>query len=172
MEENKMVSVTYELRLGDKNGEVIEIAGKDEPLTFPYGVGMLLPSFENAISDKKVGDAFEVGILAKDGYGLVNNEMVVNIPIDAFLVEGKIDNEMLKVGNVLPMMSNGGDVMSGTVKIVTDSNVTMDFNHPLAGKDLYFTGEVIEIRDATEKELSGHSCGDNCGDEGCDGCGE
>jgi FKBP-type peptidyl-prolyl cis-trans isomerase SlyD len=83
---------------------------------------------------------------------------------------------MLKVGNVLPMMSNNNDVMSGTVKLVTDSNVTMDFNHPLAGKDLYFTGEVIEIRDVTENELAGHSCGGrcdgDCGDEGCDGCGE
>lgn len=173
MKENKMVSVTYELRLSGKNGEVVETSGKDNPLTFPYGAGMLLPAFENALTDKNVGDAFEIEILSNEGYGQINNDMIVNIPISAFMVEGKIDTEMLKVGNVLPMMSGDGQVLNGNVKLVETDNVTMDFNHPLAGKDLYFTGEVIDIRDMTEEELK-HSCGEEgcCGDESCDGCGE
>lgn len=171
MEKNKMVTVAYELRLGDKNGKIVDVATKEDPLTFPYGAGMLLPAFENAIADKQIGDFFEIGMLAKDGYGFVNNDMIVNIPINAFLVEGKIDNEILKVGNILPMMSGDGNVMNGNVKSIESDHVIMDFNHPLAGNDLYFTGEIVDIRDATDEELN-HSCGDDCGDESCDGCGE
>jgi FKBP-type peptidyl-prolyl cis-trans isomerase SlyD len=170
MEKNKMVSVTYELRLGDKNGEVVEVSDKDHPLTFPYGTGMLLPAFENALADKEIGDSFEIGILAEEGYGQVINDMVVNLPKTVFLIDGKYDYNILKVDSSLQMMSVDGNVMVGKIVSFDDNEVIMDFNHPLAGKDLYFIGEVIDIRDATEEELaSPHieehcdgECGDNC----------
>lgn len=153
MEKNKMVSVTYKLRFGDKDGEVVETADKNSPLTFPYGAGLLLPAFENALSDKNVGDTFEIGMTAENGYGEINSQMIIDMPKSTFVVDGEIDDEMLKVGNTLPMMSNDGNMIPGVVVSISDDIVVMDFNHPLAGKDLYFTGEVIEIRDMTEDEL-------------------
>ena len=147
-----MVSVIYKLRFGDKDGEVVETADKNSPLTFPYGAGLLLPAFENALSDKNVGDTFEIGMTAENGYGEINSQNIINIPKSTFMIDGKIDDEMLKIGNTLPMMS-GDNVVTGVVVTISDDIVVMDFNHPLAGKDLYFTGEVIEIRDMTEDEL-------------------
>lgn len=172
MEKNKMVSVTYELRLSDKNGEVVEVSSKENPLTFPYGVGMLLPKFEIALSDKQIGDTFEIAISANDGYGQVVNEKIVNLPKTVFLIDGNYDYNVLKVGSSLQMMSGDGDVMTGKIKSFDDNEVIMDFNHPLAGKDLYFIGEVVDIRDATDEELAptcgcGHDCEceDECGDD-------
>lgn len=173
VEKNKMVTVTYELRLGGKNGNVVEVSGKNEPLQFAYGVGMLLPAFENGLTDKEIDDNFEIEISAKDGYGERVEDMLVSVPKDIFEIDGKLDYEMISVGNALPMMSNNGDQLTGVVKSVDEHTVTMDFNHPLAGEDLYFLGKVVDIREATEDELL-NQYGDFecCGGGGCSGCGD
>ena len=168
IEKNKIVTVTYELRLGGKDGEVVEVADKNSPLLFPYGNGMLLPAFELALFEKEIGDSFEVDIDAINGYGVIDEYMVVNIPKDTFMIDGKIDEEMVSIGNTLPMMSTTGKQMNGLIVSIEDDDVIMDFNHPLAGQDLYFSGEVIGIRDATESELE--HCNTDCDSE--DGCGE
>jgi len=181
---DKMVSVTYELKLDGKEGDVFEKAGKDSPLIFLYGSGMMLPAFENGLTDKKANDTFEISIAAADAYGEVNEEAIVDLPKSIFMVDGKVDEELITPGNSVPMMSTNGQRMEGVVVSVTDDTVQMDFNHPLAGEDLYFTGEILEVRDATAEELnaayssgcgcgSGGGCGDGCGDGGCEseGCG-
>ncbi|MEI7525596.1 MAG: peptidylprolyl isomerase [Mariniphaga sp.] len=170
---DKMVSVTYELKLDGKEGEVFEKAGKDSPLVFLYGSGMMLPAFENALLNKKANDTFEISIPAVDAYGEVNEEAIVDLPKNIFMVDGKIDEELIAPGNSVPMMSTSGQRMEGLVVSVDENTVQMDFNHPLAGEDLHFTGEVLEVRDATPEELSvmfsGGGCG--CGSGGC-GSGE
>lgn len=93
------------------------------------------------------------------------------------MVDGKFDAEMVKPGALVPMMTADGFRINGLVKEVTDKEVVMDFNHPLAGKDVRFKGEVKTVRDATTEELQpAHGCGcgchdHGCGDEGC-GCGD
>ncbi len=73
------------------------------------------------------------------------------------MVEGKIDPEMLRIGNVIPMQDNQGNPLEGLVIGVDEASVKMDFNHPMAGKTLHFAGTIIDLRDATEEELShGH----------------
>ena len=90
----------------------------------------------------------------------------------SWFVHGKIDTNILFEGNMVPMMDREGRRLNGVVKEISADNVKMDFNHPLAGTDLFFKGEITEIRDATEEELShGHihslnSC-DSCHDETC-----
>jgi FKBP-type peptidyl-prolyl cis-trans isomerase SlyD len=178
---DKMVSVTYELKLDGKDGDIFEKAGKDSPLIFLYGSGMMLPAFEGGLSDKNSGDAFEISIRAEDAYGEVNEEAIVDLPKNIFMVEGKIDEELITPGNSVPMMSTSGQRMEGLVVSVSDDTVQMDFNHPLAGEDLHFTGEILEVRDATPEELSaaystggcgcgsGGGCSDgSCGDGGCE----
>ncbi|MCX6240175.1 MAG: FKBP-type peptidyl-prolyl cis-trans isomerase [Bacteroidia bacterium] len=183
---DKMVSVTYELKLDGKNGDVFEKAVKDSPLIFLYGSGMMLPAFESGLSDKNTSDTFEISIAAADAYGEVNEEAIVDLPKNIFMVDGKIDEQLITPGNSVPMMSTSGQRMEGLVVSVNEDTVQMDFNHPLAGEDLYFTGEILDIRDATTEELnaaysSGCGCGSGggCGDGGCDsggcdsdGCGD
>ena len=170
---DKMVSVTYELKLDGKDGEIFEKAGKDSPLIFLYGSGMMLPAFESGLADKKINDTFEISIAAADAYGEVNEEAIVDLPKNIFMVDGKIDEELIAPGNSVPMMSTSGQRMEGLVISVDNNTVQMDFNHPLAGENLYFTGEVLEVRDATPEELSSaYSSGCGCGSGGCGSCGD
>lgn len=169
---DKMVSVTYKLRLDGKEGEIFETAEKTNPLVFLCGAGMMLPAFENGLMNKKVGDTFEIEIPAIEGYGEENEDAIVDLPKHIFQVNGKFDEELITPGNSVPMMSSNGQRMEGIVIAVEEEIVKMDFNHPLAGEDLYFTGEVIAVRDATEEELNSvynaGGCGGGCGGGSCE----
>jgi len=190
VQKNKFVSLAYELRLESFDAEVYETATQEKPLEFVYGAGLMLPKFEEAIAGKTAGDKFQIEIDAKDGYGEVNPEAIIDLPRNIFEIEGKFDEELVKPGNTIPMMAADGRRMNGVVLELGDATVKMDFNHPLAGEDLYFKGEVIGVRDASDEELaaflgggcsscgsqsscSESSCGEgdsDCGDGSC-GCG-
>lgn len=167
---NSMVTLTYDLRIDDEKGEVIEQATTEKPLQFLYGAGTMLPKFESHLAGLKQGQPFTIRLTKDDAYGDVNNDAIVELPKQVFLVDGKFDDELIKVGNAVPMMSSNGQRLNGIVLEVNDDNIKMDFNHPLAGEDLHFAGTVLEVREATEEEiaqtLSGGGCG--CGSEGCE----
>ncbi|MFA5533974.1 MAG: FKBP-type peptidyl-prolyl cis-trans isomerase [Mariniphaga sp.] len=171
---NSMVTVTYDLRIDDEQGEVIETATAENPLQFIYGAGSMLPKFESHLEGLKEGDPFIIQLSKNDAYGELNDDAIVELPKHIFIVDGKFDDEMIAVGNTVPMMSSSGQRLNGQVLDIGEEVVKMDFNHPLAGEDLYFTGRVTEVRDATEEELAAllatGGCG--CGSEGCDdeGC--
>jgi FKBP-type peptidyl-prolyl cis-trans isomerase SlyD len=168
---NKVVSLTYELRLDNPVGEVVESLTEDSPLTFLYGSGGLLPKFEENIDGLEVGEDFKFNLAAEDAYGHVNENAIVKVPITAFEIEGKIDHNMLKIGNKIPMQDASGNKLTGIVQEVSTEQVTMDFNHPLAGNELFFSGKITEIREATDEELT-HGHAHNPGScEGCDDCG-
>jgi FKBP-type peptidyl-prolyl cis-trans isomerase SlyD len=158
VQKNMVVSVNYELKV-DENGE-LAIADKSDgnPLVFIHGSGMLLPEFEQNVLGKSVGDTVSFQITAANGYGLRSEQDVVSIPVDSFKdKEGNLDTNMIRPGNVLPMMDQNGHQFQGLVCEVTDDAVVMDFNHPMAGKDLHFTVTVVDVRPATEEELAhGH----------------
>ncbi|MEJ5316340.1 MAG: peptidylprolyl isomerase [Tenuifilum sp.] len=151
---NKVVSISYELKV---DGDLIDAAQADNPLVFLYGHGQLLPLFEDNIKDLAEGDSFEFMIPSKDGYGEVNDQAIVELPKEIFVIDGELQEDLLVIGNRLPMRDSEGNALDGTVIEVTDNSVVMDFNHPLAGKDLFFTGKVENIREATAEEIShGH----------------
>ncbi len=156
---NMVVSVHYELKVDD-NGTLItaDKSALDKPLVFLHGAGMLLPEFESNISGKTVGDRVDFTIKAENGYGLHSEENLVQIPKDSFKdKDGNIDSNMVKVGNVLPMMDQSGNQFQGIVREISEDTVVMDFNHPLAGKDLNFSVTIVDVRAATEEELAhGH----------------
>jgi FKBP-type peptidyl-prolyl cis-trans isomerase SlyD len=158
-ENNKVVSVNYHLT-GTINGgaeELIEQTSSDKPFVFLFGTGGILEDFEKNLGGKKTGDPFDFHIKAEKAYGTHNPDYVAEIPKEAFFVDGKFDSERVKPGAELPMLDSEGHQMHGLVVEVGDTNVTMDFNHPLAGYDLHFTGEIIEVRDATAEEMDhGH----------------
>jgi len=171
---NRMVTLTYDLRLEDQNGDMIEQATAERPLKFIYGAGQMLPKFEAQLAGLKQGESFEINLTKYEAYGEVNEDAIVELPRQVFMVDGDFDDELVKVGNSVPMMTGDGQRLNGIVLEVSDQVVKMDFNHPLAGEDLHFQGEVLEVRDATDEEIAAlfsHSCGcgsGGCGDGDCD----
>ncbi|NCE71572.1 peptidylprolyl isomerase [Odoribacter sp. Z80] len=161
---NKFVTVSYELRT-EKDGELLETAGTDRPLEFICGQGQTLEYFELNLLEKKKGDRFDFKIPAANAYGEVNGDMIVDLPKEIFQ---EVDAADMVVGHVLPMMDSIGRRLQGKIEQIGEEEVRVNFNHPLAGKDLYFKGEVLDVRDATDEELEAlhsHKCG------GCSGCG-
>lgn len=163
--DKKVVSLTYVLRQDSAEGAIVEQVDNSNPLTFLFGSGNLLPKFEENLSGLKIGDGFEFGLSSEDAYGPVVDNAIVDVPKNIFEVEGKIDENILKVGNMVPMMDNEGRRLNGKILEISDVVVKMDFNHPMAGENLHFKGEVTEIREATEEELAhGHVHGNmDCG---------
>jgi len=157
--EDKAVSVNYYLT-ANKNNEpeqLIEETSTEHPFVFLFGYGSVLPDFETSLNGKQKGDKFDFKISAKNGYGDYEKDYVVKIDKAAFEVDGKFDDVRVKVGQDLEMSDAEGNPLMGRVLTINDAEVEMDFNHPLAGHDLHFIGEVLEVREATAEELEhGH----------------
>ena len=176
---NKSVSAEYELYVdGETEGELelMERATAEQPLSFIYGVGMMLPKFEENIFGLATGYKFDFTIENEDAYGPYEDENVLDLDRSIFEIDGKLDEEVVFEGNVVPLMDNEGHRINAQVVEVTDTHVKVDLNHPLAGENLHFKGSILEVREASEKELAalqgggGCGCGSGgCGDEGC-GC--
>lgn len=172
---NKYITVAYELYVtedGEKN--LVEKATKEHPFQFISGLGTTLDAFEGQLKDLKAGDKFEFTIPSTEAYGEYNDEHVLDLPKNIFEIDGKFDSERIFAGNVVPLMNADGQRLNGTIMEVKDDVVVTDLNHPLAGDDLTFVGEIVESRPATNEEiqgtlnmLSGEGC--SCG---CDSCGE
>lgn len=162
IENNTVVSVNYLLAKKD-TGEKIEETSTQHPFVFIFGNGGLLEDFESNLLNKKAGDSFDFFIDHKRGYGVRDEQHIVMIPIDSFMGDdGKFDSENVKLGVTLPMVDNEGNRLYGTVVEITAEYVKMDFNHPLAGQDLHFKGEVLEVRAASQEELDhGHVHGEH-----------
>ena len=166
--QNKVVEFAYELEV---DGVVVDHTTVEKPLDYIHGTGCLLPKLEEHIEGMEPGDKFDVTLSPADGYGEVDQNRIIDLPKAAFEVNGEIREDLLVPGNTIPMMNSMGGVIPGVVLEVTADSVKMDLNHQMAGKTLHFTGEVVSVREATEKELTEglhgeyvHSCG------GCGGC--
>ena len=170
---DKVVSVHYTLTV---DGQVADKTTPEKPLDFIFGKGMLLPKFESNLEGKTVGDKVEFTLTPEEGYGVSEPEAIVELPKKIFESDGVVREDILFVGNMIPMMNDRGQIMHGKVVEIKPDIVVMDFNHPMAGKTLNFSVEVSEVREATEKELTeglhgefaGHGCGGGC----CGGCGD
>ena len=166
-EKNKVVAVSYQLEV---EGKIADQSAPGNPLEYIHGSGMLLPKFEGAIEGKEPGDGFDFVLSPEDGYGTYDPRYLVELPKTAFAIDGQVREDLLVVGRTIPMLNQAGQVVQGTVNKVTDSTVTMDFNHPMAGKTLHFTGKVESVRSATDKELTEGLHGEYLPqEEGCHG---
>ncbi len=157
IEKNTVVSLSYTLKADNAEGEVIEVARETDPLVFLYGAGSMLPRFEENLANLKSGDPFEFRLESADAYGDQDPNAIIDLDIEIFKIDGKTDEEMLTIGNIIPMRDSEGHMLQGRVLAVTPQAVTMDFNHPMAGQNLHFTGSILEVRQATAEEIShGH----------------
>ncbi|MBE9583063.1 peptidylprolyl isomerase [Mucilaginibacter sp. JRF] len=156
IEPKHVVSLTYDLYV-DNNGteEKVESATEEQPLTFLYGAGQMLPKFEENLSSHSTGDAYEFRLSAEDAYGEYDDEAVANLPKEMF--EG---TEIPEIGSVIPLQDNNGNRFRGQVVSIAEDAVIVDLNHPMAGQELHFKGTVLNVRPATEEELAhGHAHG-------------
>ncbi len=158
IEKNQVVIVDYKLQNGSKEGDLIEETFGSKPLSFIFGIGQMIPAFEANLEDKTEGDEFGFLIEAAHAYGLHEPQAVVDIPLQQFAVDGKVDAASVIPGRQLSVKDPQGRTYHGVVQKSDDKQVTVDFNHPMAGTDLYFSGVVRTVRDATASELDhGHA---------------
>lgn len=153
---NSVVALTYDLYT-TKNGEevFVEQATSENPLVFLYGVGMMLPKFEQNLSGLAPGDNYDFALGAEDAYGVIDENAFAELPIDMF--KGM---DMPEVDAVLPLQDNQGNQFRARVTGVNENAVTVDLNHPMAGQDLRFKGTILTVREATPDELAhGHAHG-------------
>lgn len=169
-----------------KSGETLFEVKPDAPDVMVYGVTQeIVPALENAMAGLKAGDRFELELPPEAAFGQKSDENVMQLDREIFTRDGKLVEDV-KIDAMLPMMTQDGYRVMGKVIGIDDKNVTMDFNHPFAGRSVKYAGEVVMVRPATEEELNpkggccgcGGGCGDGdcgggeCGDKGCgDGCG-
>lgn len=157
IEPQHVVSLTYDLYTKQEDGSegLVESATQEQPLTFLFGAGQMIPKFEENLSTLSTGDNYDFHIQAAEAYGEFDEEAVANLPKEMFN-----GSDLPQIGEVLPLQDNNGNRFQGQVVSVTEDSVIVDLNHPMAGQDLHFKGEIINVRPATPEELShGHAHG-------------
>ena len=156
---NTVVSLTYELHTTNEEGQQVFVEKADEqnPLVFLYGVGMMLPKFEEYLTGLTVGDEYGFELSAADGYGELDPGAFADLPKNMFTEAG---GEVPSVGDVIPLQDNNGNQFRAGVTAVHDETISVDLNHPMAGKNLVFNGVILNVREATQDELAhGHAHG-------------
>ena len=165
--ENCVVGIEYEVKEAGTSEVVDSNKGSGQPLEFIMGKGQIIPGLEKGLTGMSEGDSSDLMIPAADAYGDYNEEAVQTLAIEQF------EGVELKEGLTLYGQSEDGQTTQVTVKSFTDTDVNIDFNHPMAGKDLMFSITVKSAREATSDEISsgvvggapaeGGSCGTGCG---------
>ena len=180
-EMNKYIAVAYQLYTKDKEGkrELVENATKEQPFQFVSGLGMTLDDFEKQIVDLQKGGEFEFELSPEQAYGEYEEERVIKVPRQTFEIDGRLDKQYIYEGAVVPLQNADGQRFNGLIQKIGDAEVTLDLNHPLAGKALIFIGEVMDTREATKEEITATlkmltgegGCGCGCGCDDCESCG-
>ena len=170
--EKTVVRLVYELVV---DGQVADFCTEERPLEFIQGKGMLLPKFEENIAGLEPGEKFAFTLSPEEGYGVYDPERIISLPVAAFEIDGELRRDLMEVGTMLPLTDRAGNVVPGKVLEADELFVKIDVNSPMAGKTLNFSGHIVDVREASEKELAeglerhgcGH-CGGHCGDGGCE----
>lgn len=145
IDQHKVASIHYTLT--NNEGNILDSSAGREPLTYIHGTGNLIPGMEEGMQGKKKGDKFNLKVTPEKGYGVKSDKLMQQVPRSSF------GAQPIEMG--MQFQTNNGQVVTIT-KIGLDS-VTVDGNHPLAGVELNFAVEVLEVRNATPDEIShGH----------------
>lgn len=149
IEDDVVVSMDYTLTV---DNEVIDTSEGNEPIQFLQGHGNIIPGLERALYGMAAGDQKEVVIEAADGYGELDPEAFADVNRDEFPPQIPME-----VGIELQIKDQSGDIMDARIDAVNEETVRLDFNHPLAGKQLNFSVQVVSLRQPSEEELEhGH----------------
>ena len=179
--QNKFMSVVYQLyTVTDGENKLEEQTGTERPFEFITGFGVALDAFEQQVMKLEKGSSFDFVLQRAEAFGEFDPQGVHKLQRDVFMINGHFDHENIFEGAIITLMDNEDHQFMAKVKKIEEDGVTIDTNHPLAGKTLNFKGEIIENRDATEEEvqhlikhLTGgcSGCGHHHGEGECGGCG-
>jgi FKBP-type peptidyl-prolyl cis-trans isomerase SlyD len=153
-----VVSLEYTLTV---NGEIVDSTEGDDPIEFIQGHENIIPGLERELYGLKIGDKKQVSVPAKDAYGEIDPEAVVEVP------RREIPKDIpVKLGTELTVRNEDGEMLDARITSVSKETVQLDFNHPLAGKDLKFDVTVVSLREAEAEELAhGHVHSDGMEEE-------
>ena len=174
---NKYIAVSYKLYIDGTDGkpELVEETAEGDPFVFVSALGMTLDAFEAQITPLNIGDSFNFTLAPADAYGDYEASGKQALPRNVFEMNGKLDSRYIFEGAVVPLSSADGARFNGTIVEIGEKTITVDLNHPLAGKSLNFVGTVLQSREATGEEVRDAlnqitGCGGGCGSCG-GGCG-
>ncbi|NJL76046.1 MAG: peptidylprolyl isomerase [Saprospiraceae bacterium] len=153
VEENNVVTIHYELRDGNSEGELMERMDVNYPFSFLFGSGALLPAFESNLEGLTERDGFEFILKAEDAYGPLDEESIIDVPRFVFRLDGEEPEDLVEEGNFVALTDEDGGVHHGKILTFDEEKVNIDFNHVMAGKDLHFKGAILNIRGASVDEL-------------------
>ena len=148
--------VTMHYTLTDDEGNILDSSANAEPLVYLHGASNIIPGLENALAGKKSGDTLDVRVAPEEGYGVASDDLIQEVPREMF--QG-VDN--IEPGMTFQAQDQSGYLQQVTVTAVTDALITVDSNHPLAGKHLNFAVTIVNVRAASEEEMAhGHVHGE------------
>lgn len=144
VQDGHVVSMEYTLKV---DGVVTDSSEGRDPLEYVHGAGNIIPGLEREMTGMAVGDSKDVQVAAADGYGEQDDSAFMDVPRDQF--PGEIP---MKIGTELQVQNQAGQPMYARIDTVGEKSVRLNFNHPLAGKNLQFNVKVVGLRDATPEE--------------------
>jgi FKBP-type peptidyl-prolyl cis-trans isomerase SlyD len=148
--DGQVVTMEYLLKV---DGETIDTSENAGPIEFVQGVGNIVPGLERELYGMAIGESKDVTVSARDGYGEIDSEASMEVPRDQFP-----EDIPMEVGTQLELEDESGQPMHARIEQVGETSVRLDFNHPLAGKELFFTVKIAGLRMATDEELDhGHA---------------
>ncbi len=150
IQDNVVVALAYTLKL--ENGEIVDEASSEDPLEYLHGANTIIPGLERALTGMRVGERKQVQVAPADGYGDYDPEDVEVVPRHQFPSDAP-----LEVGMAITLADDNDNYIDAVISALTPESVTLDYNHPLAGKTLFFDVQVLDIREATPEEIeAGH----------------
>ena len=156
--DGQVVTMEYTLKV---DGEIIDSSEGNRPIEFIQGVGNIIPGLERELYGMTIGESKAVVVAAEEGYGNLDREAYMEVPRNQFPA-----NIPMEIGTHLELHDQDGNPRHARIDRVGDETVRLDFNHPLAGKELSFAVKIANLRDATDEEREhGHIHGDGDGHE-------
>lgn len=153
IDKNRVVTFRYEMLILHEDGSQTQQVEESKPLTVMFGKGNLLEPFENQLFGIKENDTFDFTLKSGDTFGPHHSHAVQELNKKEMLQGTEYEDFEIEKDMYLPMETEDGTPFNGKVLDIEGDKITLDFNHPLAGKDLRFRGEIISVREATAEEL-------------------
>jgi FKBP-type peptidyl-prolyl cis-trans isomerase SlyD len=151
IDDNTVASIHYTLT--NSAGEMLDSSQGNDPLIYLHGAANLIPGLEKELKGKSAGHSMQVKVAPEEGYGPVHDGLIDIVPKTAF--QGV---DTIEPGMAFEAQGEDGQTRRITVTAINGDDVTVDANHPLAGVELHFDVEIVEVRDATEEEIAnGHA---------------
>lgn len=163
-------TLAYSIHTDKADGELIEFFDTSTPKQMMFGYDQQIEGFEKGLMNRETGP-FSFEVEPEEAFGKYQESLNIWVPKSAFLDQGELRSDLLVLGNKINMLDNRGNKITGTIKNIEADSVLMDFNHPLAGKKLFVSGEILSIRPVNQRDLASLQAQESCGcGSGC-GCG-